>query len=356
MPDERPVRLRRRTRTAGRRELALDVVVAARRREDSGASHRTARASASSVAVSHACSASTMSGDSASETSPIRPSTNSVSGRPAELRGDLGVVLAGLGLGVDTRDVRRPSHGCASGARTSPTSERRCRTRGRRPAADAVRAASPATSSECRGRAPAGTPRPDVACRRSAPRTPNSGSSGASSVRETRSWRRVLLARSRRCRWTCASPFLVTRSCTVSVVVSTCQLPYVSAERAVDHDLRRGAVLDVLGPRLRAVPPRDEQPTPRLQVDRAQLEPLVGRRQPRRDAGPTRPHVPVSSGSSSSGPTAANAGRGVSGMTVAGPNDQGAERRRGRPEQHERAEDDPLPGSCVHDRERTPRR
>ena len=101
MPDQRGVRLRR-GEPGGARvvELPLDVVVAAGRGEDDGSPPATARASASSVAVSQACRARTTSTSPPGSAASIVPDGELEPGQ-AELAGESGVPRDELGPDVD---------------------------------------------------------------------------------------------------------------------------------------------------------------------------------------------------------------------------------------------------------------
>ncbi len=284
-------------------QLGGDVVVAARRGE-----HQLripvarAWASASSVAVSQACRASTTSGAGSSATPPMEPTTNSAS--TPRSRGDRAVVLARLLLDVDAGQAHRQA---------AHVGEEALRGEGEVGVAAAevddpqrVLRRRPAQVALVERLGDRGVEQPqellDLAVLRlparldpavgvgdaRARRTPGRPRAAAGPCRG-RGRGRPRPARARSVVCTTASSFLVTRSWWLWVVVSTCQLPNGSSSSVVDRVPRGVADGVVGGVRLGCVVRRDLQVPAGLEVDVAQLDappgrlpaPLPSRRRPR---------------------------------------------------------------------------
>ena len=252
----------------------------------SAACHSTARASASSVAVSHACRASTTSGGSSSgDVGDARDDEVHLVGRTRAGRRPR-CCAARLLLDVDAGRCGRG--GAPAATRARRTSGRRCRSRGRPRAA--ARSASACAGPRCdrglgeRGASDAhelldlavlrlaGWLHPPLRVGDARARRAPGASSGSNRclgpvVAAVRLGRSVAplaaVCRSGR-------PFLVTRSWWVSVVVSTCQLANGIAEQLVDGCARGSLVVGGVG--LGVVVRRDLEAATCLEVDVPQLD------------------------------------------------------------------------------------
>ena len=209
------------------------------------ASQRTARASASSVAVSQACSASTRSGAGSTTASAMVPATKLTrSAQPEPLRRARCCAAAGP-RGRRRRPARRRAP-ARSGSGTRRRSGRRCRSPGRPPAAGRCRSS---------GRVAARARRNASTCRRLAARAADRrrrsgrpGRAGSPWPGRARPARPPAGLAAARC--TCASPDLVTRSWSGRRRRSrraSCRTARRAARRRPRRPPRRAATLRVYG-------------------------------------------------------------------------------------------------------------